>query len=204
MEEDFLNEEIRVAQLQLDRTRETLDALQSTVDDMEDATNIEQILSDYALAKTIMQTLISIDRNTVTVVDFRLPSYATTLNFSIIKPYFFYNCVALEQLTLYEGLRSIGKAAFYNCLSLKGLVIPEGLTTIGSSAFYNCNSMRNLTIPASVTSIGSNAFYNQSGSYYMTVNVAKTMATFKAMTNYPFGLKSKTIVVCSDGEYRIS
>lgn len=203
MEEDFLNEEIRVAQLQLDRTRETLDALQSTVDDMEDATNIEQILSDYALAKTILQTLVSVERSTTTVIDFKLPSYATSLNFSFIKPYFFYGCAALEKLTLHEGLTSIGEEAFYNCSSLKELKLPEGLTTIGSSAFYNCNSMRNLTIPASLTSIGSNAFYNQSGTIYMTINVAKTMAEFKGMANYPFGLKSKTIVVCSDGEYRI-
>lgn len=39
------------------------------------------------------------------------------------------------------------------------LTIPEGVTTIGDYVFYNCKFIKSVTIPSFVASIGTNAFY---------------------------------------------
>ena len=38
------------------------------------------------------------------------------------------------------------------------ITIPDGVTSIGSAAFFHCTSLESITIPASVTEIGGNAF----------------------------------------------
>ena len=50
----------------------------------------------------------------------------------------FYNFTALENVTLSEGITSIGESAFYGCISLTSITIPEAVTSIGDYAFYNC------------------------------------------------------------------
>ena len=45
------------------------------------------------------------------------------------------------------------------------LSIPEGVTSIGSYTFYNCNNLISINIPESVTSIGNYAFYGCSKLY---------------------------------------
>jgi hypothetical protein len=86
----------------------------------------------------------------------------------------------LSELTLPEGLKSIGSWAFYGCPNLTTLgwpagvtAIPDGVfaysgltqftipvtvTSIGSSAFAGCSKLTSLAIPSGVTSIGSYAF----------------------------------------------
>jgi len=45
----------------------------------------------------------------------------------------------------------------YNSL-INDVTIKEGMTSIGNSAFYGCSSLTTITIPESVTSIGNSAF----------------------------------------------
>ena len=93
----------------------------------------------------------------------------------------FNNCYALEDVTISDGVESIGRWSFSQCSALKSIVIPgsvkyinsyafmncralesvtlnEGLQTILGGAFYGCDSYTEITIPESVTTIGSNAF----------------------------------------------
>ena len=51
----------------------------------------------------------------------------------------------LTDITLSEGIKSIGSEAFYGCLNLKSITIPTSITLIGEDAFDNCP---NLTIHA--------------------------------------------------------
>ena len=48
--------------------------------------------------------------------------------------------------------------AFYECNALESITIPDGITKIGQAAFVDCTSVQSITIPDSVTKIGISAF----------------------------------------------
>lgn len=93
----------------------------------------------------------------------------------------FDNCRLLEELTLEDGVESLGQNSFRNCVALKGVTFPpslrtvmtncfngcsdlgycntnEGLIKLDSYAFHNCTSLKELTFPSTVTTIGSYLF----------------------------------------------
>lgn len=66
---------------------------------------------------------------------------------------------ALPNLTtLILGSNVKNVAGFSQCPNLVNLTLPNGLLTIGYNAFSDCTSLTSVTIPSSVTSIGSYAF----------------------------------------------
>ena len=67
-------------------------------------------------------------------------------------------CYHLSQITLPDGLESIGDSAFYSCESLASISIPPSVTLIESGAF-EASGLTKIVIPESVTSIGDRAFY---------------------------------------------
>jgi hypothetical protein len=71
----------------------------------------------------------------------------------------FSNCVSLSYpVVIPSSVRTIGQRAFYNC-PLTQVTLNEGLTTIGESAFCRTNLTGTLKLPASLTSIGHKAYY---------------------------------------------
>ena len=70
----------------------------------------------------------------------------------------FSSCKSLSSLTLPSSLQSIGDNAFGGCYSLTSLTLPSSLQSIGDYAFYDCNSLTSLTLPSSLQSIGDSAF----------------------------------------------
>ena len=70
----------------------------------------------------------------------------------------FRDCKSLSSLTLPTSLQSIGDSAFYGCSSLTSLTLPSSLQSIGDSAFWGCNSLTSLTLPSSLQSIGDGVF----------------------------------------------
>jgi len=66
----------------------------------------------------------------------------------------------VTDLTIPDGVTSIGSGAFYGCSSLTSVRIPNGVTSIGNGTFSECTSLNSITIPNSVTSVGDYAFYN--------------------------------------------
>ena len=70
----------------------------------------------------------------------------------------FCDCSSLSSLTLPSSLQSIGDYAFYDCNSLTSLTLPSSLQSIGDYAFIICNSLTSLTLPYSLQSIGEEAF----------------------------------------------
>ena len=97
-----------------------------------------------------------------------------------IKPFTFFHCNSLEQVTIPDSVTVIGTSALSYCKNLKqvtipnsittidrfafegsGLVdvsIPNGVTTIGDGAFQNCQNLNSITIPDSVTLLGKYVF----------------------------------------------
>jgi len=71
----------------------------------------------------------------------------------------------LTNLTLGEGVTSVGNSAFRGCKKLTGeLKIPKSVTKIGTGAFSGCNCFSgNLVIPNNVVDIGGNAFEHCDG-----------------------------------------
>ena len=63
-----------------------------------------------------------------------------------------------KNMTIPEGVTSIGDWALNGLGTLTSVVLPSSLTTIGTGAFSWCWSLPSITIPASVTSIGDSAF----------------------------------------------
>jgi hypothetical protein len=70
----------------------------------------------------------------------------------------FCECKSLKSVSFPAGITAIGDSAFAFCRSLSSVVIPDGVTGIGKGAFYKCSSLSSVTVPASVTGIGSLAF----------------------------------------------
>ena len=66
----------------------------------------------------------------------------------------------VEQVTVCEGVTSVGAFALKGFNALTAVSLPEGLTSIGYEAFQGCTALTSLTVPASVESIGEKAFYN--------------------------------------------
>ncbi len=62
-------------------------------------------------------------------------------------------------VTIPDGVTSIGTGAFSWCESLTRVVLPDGVTAIGEDAFEHCRRLTGVTIPGSVTRIGAGAFY---------------------------------------------
>ena len=82
-----------------------------------------------------------------------IPSSVTT-----IEDEAFLNWKSLKKVTFEQPaeLTSIGNYAFYGCSSLTELTIPEGVTTLGES-FINGTSIASITVPKTVIDAG-NAF----------------------------------------------
>ena len=107
----------------------------------------------------------------------------------------FSGCSGLTNITIPDGVTSIGSYSFLGCSGLTSITIPDSVTSIGSSAFYNCSSLTSITIPDSVTSIGSSAFYGCSNLTSMTIpfvgNSANATAASKStLFGYIFGTSS--------------
>lgn len=70
----------------------------------------------------------------------------------------FASCEGLSDITIPSSVASIGEFAFSGCKNLSGITIPSGVTSIKPATFNGCSSLTNVTVPSSVTSIGVSAF----------------------------------------------
>ena len=82
----------------------------------------------------------------------------TLTNSKTIENELFKGHSMLKNVTLNDGITSIGDSAFSNCTGLTSIIIPNSVTNIGNAAFWNCTGLTSITIPNSVTSINSNTF----------------------------------------------
>ncbi len=65
----------------------------------------------------------------------------------------------LTNVTIGDGVTSIGKGAFALCQNLTTITIPSSVTSIGNGAFYECTGLETVTIEAeALTTYGADAF----------------------------------------------
>ena len=86
----------------------------------------------------------------------------------------------LTNVTIPDGVTSIGQYAFENCSNLTSIDLPESLTSIGRSAFQSCTSLTSIDLPESLTKIGNNAF--QDCRSLKTINFKGTEDQWNAIT----------------------
>ncbi|MBQ2263830.1 MAG: leucine-rich repeat domain-containing protein [Oscillospiraceae bacterium] len=101
---------------------------------------------------------VSVYCNDPELTEVQVPASIDGYSVSALADSCFSQNAVLTEITLPDGLKSIGDMAFYGCESLAGITLPEGLDTIGSNAFTGCSSITEFHIPASVTEIGAYAF----------------------------------------------
>ena len=70
----------------------------------------------------------------------------------------FRGCSGLNSISLPDGLTSIGESAFKGCIGLSSVSLPDGLTSIGAYAFKNCSGLSSISFPDGLISIGESAF----------------------------------------------
>lgn len=71
----------------------------------------------------------------------------------------FYNC-PITEVTLGEGIESIGEEAFSWKRNLKNITLPESVKTIGKSAFAESQALQWIAFPKKVEEVEEKAFYN--------------------------------------------
>ena len=68
-------------------------------------------------------------------------------------------CHSLTSITLPDSVTSIGECAFFGCKKLTSVTLPDSVTSIGKGSFWGCEALASIVIPDSVKSIGESAFY---------------------------------------------
>ena len=73
----------------------------------------------------------------------------------------FGNCRNLTSVTFENNseIKEILDSAFRECVALETITLPDGLTKIGEACFYNCSIFNEIHIPTTVSQVGFNAFY---------------------------------------------
>ena len=80
----------------------------------------------------------------------------------------FDDCTLLPNITIPDGVTSIGEYAFYKCNSLNSITIPNSVTTIGAGAF-DSSWLTSITFNGHIPTIGNTAFNVKNGSYSIKV-----------------------------------
>ncbi len=67
---------------------------------------------------------------------------------------------SLRDVSLGDGVTSIGCGSFMDCVNLKAIDLGSKLTSIGENAFENCTELSSLVVPRTVEMIAASAFEN--------------------------------------------
>ena len=70
----------------------------------------------------------------------------------------FMDCQKLQEIRLPKSLKTLGRGTFAGCHALPEIELPEDLETVGEGVLMNCLSLTSVVIPASVTEMGDRPF----------------------------------------------
>lgn len=93
----------------------------------------------------------------------------------------FMDCWELQEIRLPKSLKTLGEGTFASCFALTEIELPEGLETIGEGFLYHCLSLTSVVIPASVTEMGDRPF---SGDW--ALKTVEIKGNVPRLSNYSF------------------
>ena len=85
-------------------------------------------------------------------------SYTVPESVTQLEQSAFANCLNIQNLSLPNGLNTLGNQAFFEMDRLQSIALPEGITSIGLNDFAYCSSLESITLPFSLRSIAGSAF----------------------------------------------
>jgi hypothetical protein len=107
----------------------------------------------------------------------------------------FFGCRGLTQVTIGNGVISMGPGAFQRCTGLTSIIIPDRVINIPGSgtqgAFSYCTGLTNVTIGRGVTSIGQYAFSDCTA--LMSLSIPSNVTSLAADAFQKCGLTNVTI-----------
>ncbi len=97
----------------------------------------------------------------------------------------FSNSPELTNISIPEGITTIGLYAFSDCTGLSSIIIPHGVVKIDTSTFINCSNLSSISLPNSVTEICDDSFRDCSSllSIYIPENVSNIASAFRGCSN---------------------
>lgn len=105
---------------------------------------------------TIPNSVISIGNsafaNTYSLTSMTIPDNVVTFGNEVFRN------SGVSDVTLGNGISSIGSNTFNYCTNLTTVTLGNGITSIGEQAFMWCENLTSINIPATLTSLAKNAF----------------------------------------------
>lgn len=135
----------------------------------------EVVIPDEAYGREVTSIGTGIFSGKENLSKVEIPDSVTT-----IKQQAFYN-TGLTRVVLPKSVESIEGYAFYDCKNLEDITLNDGLLSIGRWAFSNCNKLSSISIPPSVIEIEDNAF----GYDYSKLMSESSAVTIAGAQDYP-------------------
>lgn len=90
----------------------------------------------------------------------------------------FYYCIALEKITIPEGVTELSGAVFGCCANLQQVTLPSSIKVLGDRCFYSCIALQNINLPEGLQKIGAYTFCHCTA--LQTLVVPKSLTTVNA------------------------
>lgn len=69
------------------------------------------------------------------------------------------NVASSEEITLGDGIITVGNRAFLSCTTLKSIYIPDTVIAMGINCFESCTQLSGVVVPKDITAIPNWSFY---------------------------------------------
>ncbi len=109
----------------------------------------------------------------------------------------FSNCENLREVSISEGITTIGSYSFCNDPCLYSLSLPDSVEEIGDGAFKNCSNLISVSIPENISKIGDYAFslcsslssfsVAKNNKNYRTIDGVLFNYSYSKLISYPAG-----------------
>lgn len=146
---------------------------------------------------TIPSTVTSIGNsafaNTYSLTSMTIPDNVVTFGNEVFRN------SGVSDVTLGNGISSIGSNTFNYCANLTTVTLGNGITSIGEQAFMWCENLTSINIPATLTSLAKNAF-----AYCENLTSIELPSTLTSIAEQAFiGCASLPSVIIPEGITRI-
>ena len=122
-------------------------------------------------------------------------SYSTSTSLAEIGDYAFAGCLALANITLPDGAKTMGNGVFYGCTALKTVVLPS-VENMGAYTFMGCTALQKVDFGDTATTTGNYTFRN-------TPVTTVTLGTATQVGDYAFDGCSKLTTIALTNMTRI-